>query len=174
VEALWTRHLRGTGLEFAPSLARPEVVGLYEAVVPPGKAEVVALEAATTDTYDVISSTTIQAVRREAQLVERLQRVLEAAGHQVRRYRILMSDGRYLYTDIADLTENILWEAKGVVTREAIRIAIGQLLDYRRFIQPRPRLAVLLPERPDPDLEQLLLTVDVAVWFEDGEDFVHG
>ena len=32
-------------------------------------------------------------------------------------------------------------------------MAIGQLADYRRFIEARPSCAVLLPERPRPDLE---------------------
>jgi hypothetical protein len=75
-----------------------------------------------------------------------------------------------MFSDIYDATRNNLLEAKGTVTREAIRMAIGQLADYRRFIDPRPSCAVLLPERPRPDLETLLSTESVAmVWpIEDG------
>lgn len=58
-----------------------------------------------------------------------------------------------------------LIEAKGVVTREAIRMAIGQLLDYRRFAPEETRLAVLLPRHPGPDLEALLASVEIAcIW----------
>jgi hypothetical protein len=46
---------------------------------------------------------------------------------------------------------HLIIEAKGTVTREAIRMAVGQLLDYSRFVD-QPKLAVLLPEVPRQDL----------------------
>lgn len=51
-----------------------------------------------------------------------------------------------------------------------IRMAIGQLADYSRFFEPKPRLAVLLPTRPRKDLEALLTSQGIdAVWrTEDG------
>lgn len=42
-----------------------------------------------------------------------------------------------------------LIEAKNSDSREALRVAIGQLYDYRRFYEPPVRLAVLLPHRPN-------------------------
>jgi hypothetical protein len=50
--------------------------------------------------------------------------------------------------------------------------ALGQLADYSRFITPTPRLGVLLPSRPRPDLEALLATQSVAAIWVDGEAFV--
>ena len=40
-----------------------------------------------------------------------------------------------MFSDVYDVTRNNLLEAKGTVTREAIRMAIGQVADYRRFIR---------------------------------------
>ena len=62
----------------------------------------------------------------------------------------------------------MLNEAKGTVAREALRMALGQLTDYRRFAPPGTRLAILLPERPRQDLMALLQSADVhAIWLDD-------
>jgi hypothetical protein len=62
-------------------------------------------------------------------------------------------------------TRVFLAEPLGLADVEALRMAIGQLADYRRFIDPRPSCGVLLPERPRSDLETLLSTESVAmVW----------
>jgi hypothetical protein len=66
-------------------------------------------------------------------------------------------------SDVYDATRNNLLEGKGTVTRDAIRMAIGQLADYRRFIEPRPSCAVFLPKRPRRDLEKLLSAEGIAV-----------
>jgi hypothetical protein len=41
-----------------------------------------------------------------------------------------------LVSDVLDKTRNVLVEAKGTRPRGEVRMAIGQLLDYRRFIHP--------------------------------------
>lgn len=70
-----------------------------------------------------------------------------------------------MFCDLFDKTANVLYEAKGSGTRDAIRMAIGQLADYVRFAPDGVRRAVLLRERPRPDLENLLRSQDViAVW----------
>src|SRR5262245_5961673 len=94
-------------------------------------------------------------------------------GSQITRHLIQPEgEAKPIFSDIYDATRNNLLEAKGTVTREAIRMAIGQLADYRRFIEPRPRCAVLLPERPRSDLETLLATEGVAiVWPVEGDKF---
>jgi hypothetical protein len=53
------------------------------------------------------------------------------------------------------------------VTREAIRLGLGQLLDYRRFITPTPRMVLLLPMQSRPDLLELLHEHNVTVVWED-------
>jgi hypothetical protein len=57
---------------------------------------------------------------------------------------------------------------KGSVTRESIRMAIGQLIDYARFV-PTPRKVILLPSRPRADLEELLRSAAIdIIWATDG------
>jgi hypothetical protein len=43
---------------------------------------------------------------------------------------------RTLNSDVYDATRRNLVEAKGTGTREAVRMAIGQLADYGRFAPP--------------------------------------
>lgn len=39
-----------------------------------------------------------------------------------------------IYSDLWDQTDNELIEAKGLVTREQLRMAVGQLFDYSRCV----------------------------------------
>jgi hypothetical protein len=82
-------------------------------------------------------------------------------------------EARPLFTDLFDATTGTLVEAKGTVERNSIRMAIGQLADYRRFIedgQPR-HLAVLVPSQPREDLRALLASQDIAVIFPSSDGF---
>jgi hypothetical protein len=60
----------------------------------------------------------------------------------------------------------VLYEAKGVTSRESIRAALGQLLDYRRHVVPRHAVAVLLPDTPSVDLLNLLESERIGCVFE--------
>jgi hypothetical protein len=51
-------------------------------------------------------------------------------------------------------------------------MAIGQLLDYGRFVKPSPRLAVLLPSRPREDLCELLTHAGVELVWREGKTFM--
>jgi hypothetical protein len=61
-----------------------------------------------------------------------------------------------LRADLYDPKRDLLIEAKAASSRGATRYAIGQLLDYQRAIKPLPSLATPLPDRPPPDLLDLL------------------
>jgi hypothetical protein len=50
-------------------------------------------------------------------------------------------------------------------------MAIGQLLDYSRFIDPTPGIAALLPSRPRNDLLDLLHHCGVSVIYPSGDGF---
>jgi hypothetical protein len=106
--------------------------------------------------------------RREQRLVLDYKAFLEARGSEVLRFRIQPEgEARPLYSDVYDKTRNNLLEAKGTGSRSAVRMAVGQLADYARFITPPPARAVLLPDRPRSDLEALLLGLGIhAVWQE--------
>ena len=94
------------------------------------------------------------AVYNEAQLVSRFQTFLESHGHTVERYRITTPAG-VLYTDVADTSNAVLYEAKADADRMSVRLALGQVLDYGRYVQGT-KLAVLLPGMPSADLVELL------------------
>ena len=71
-----------------------------------------------------------------------------------------------LFVDLFDLTHWQLLEAKATTSREAIRMAIGQLRDYKRYYDGRhPSLAVLLPSRPSVSCVKLLSDNRIAaIW----------
>ena len=110
---------------------------------------------------------TDRAARRiESALVQQFARYLRQKGHQPSRVDITI-DRELVRADLYDRTEGVLYEAKASPDRRKIRMAIGQLLDYRRFVTPQPQLRVLVPEPPSHDLRRLLAAVGIgAVWPE--------
>jgi len=80
-------------------------------------------------------------------------------------------ESRPLYSDLWDATTRELVEAKGSVTRDYLRQAVGQLLDYGRFANAASH-AVLVPSRPRPDLLAYLLAADVTAVYPDGDRWV--
>lgn len=115
---------------------------------------------------------TEMAYRREQRLVKQLERHLRKRGHDVTRQALTLPDGTELRTDLFDHDTGLLVEAKASADRAAVRMAIGQLLDYRRHVHPAPDLcAVLLPERPTSDLVELLDALDVALVWSSGSRF---
>lgn len=117
-----------------------------------------------------------EAERREQSLVLAFAEYLERNGHEVCRLQ-LWPDGEPapLFCDLYDKTARTLYEAKGTVSRPAIRMAIGQLADYARLIEPDPNRALLVPQKPRSDLVQLAqgqrisITYPVDAGFEAAE-----
>jgi hypothetical protein len=110
--------------------------------------------------------------RREQRLVLDLDLYLRHRNHQVSRQRIIPpGETRPLFTDLWDATTGTLVEAKGTTERHSIRMAIGQLADYSRFMPEGElkHLALLLPTLPRPDLRDLLASQNIEVIYpEDG------
>jgi hypothetical protein len=110
--------------------------------------------------------------RREATLVLRYRDHLKLLGHTVSRLRVVPAGEVVpLYSDLWDETTGELVEAKGGVTREQMRSAVGQLLDYGRFIQSKSRV-VLVPTRPRADLLAYLSAAGIGVVYSDGDEWV--
>ena len=135
-------------------------------VVRPGvtSAEV---EAQHVEQFEVAASNQVmEAVRREQSLVLAYGEHLESLGHRVTRHWYqLHSSAPALVSDLVDETDLVLYEAKGDVRRSSVRMAIGQLLDYRRFEPPAMGLAILLPRQPAQDIIGLIGSVPAsAVW----------
>ena len=82
-------------------------------------------------------------------------------------------EAKPLFTDLYDATDHVLIEAKGSVTREAIRMAIGQLADYRRFLH-EPACAILLPSKPRAALLRLIADQKLGVIWREENSFVVG
>ncbi|MGQ4514854.1 hypothetical protein [Streptomyces sp. DW26H14] len=121
---------------------------------------------ATDSTTSDVSAGQRTIVRREGQLTTLFEAHLASQGHVVHRFQIRVAGERgALMTDTYDATDNALYEAKGKASREHVRMAIGQLLDYRRNIDVPEglRLAVLLPGEPTADVKALLAAEDIAL-----------
>jgi hypothetical protein len=121
-----------------------------------GRPRRIALEDATVEEYRRTATEERVARRREARLVDDYRRFLGPPDSRLCRYEIPLREAPSLFTDAYDTKRHLLIEAKASVRREDIRMAIGQLFDYARYLSPRPRLAVLTPERPTGELLKLL------------------
>lgn len=115
-----------------------------------------------------------KAERREAKLSDKFLEFMAQRGHTMGRYQIqVKGTTSTLLTDLYDKNAHILYELKGTTRREAVRMAIGQLFDYRRHITPpNPTLAILLPSEPNDDLKALLAELGITLVYQDGSTFV--
>jgi hypothetical protein len=129
------------------------------------------LEQSITESYSVQTPLESESVRErsEAQLVGAYAAYLRSQGHTVYRHTIAV-EGEVLATDIFDDTTGELTEAKSSADRGVIRLALGQVLDYARYVQP-DSMAVLVPRRPSADLCALLTTNHVNVIWPEGGGF---
>jgi len=111
-----------------------------------------------------------EAERREQPLVLELMAHLRGQGHQVDRLQLRPNgEPAPLFCDLFDSTTNTVVEAKGSVSRTSIRMAVGQLADYSRLIDPAPARMILVPEEPRPDLLNLAASQGIGVTWPDGE-----
>lgn len=108
---------------------------------------------------------------RQSTLREEYLKELTRRGHDVFAYQVKISGTTItLKTDLYDATEHELYAIRGSSSREEVRTGIGQLKDLVRHIEPRgPKLTLLLPERPQGDLLNLLCTEGIDV-VHDGVD----
>jgi len=129
-----------------------------------GAPDTVPLERVNEFAYAVSAHASRENIKHEATLVHDYVGYLEARGHSTARKRIPSRSSGSLWTDLYDVTDDVLYEAKGGTTREAVRLALGQILDYDRYVHPTHR-AALLPQRPSDDMCELLAIHAVGVAF---------
>lgn len=112
-----------------------------------------------------------QAVRRESLLVDEFVRAQSA--HEFSRFAIRVPGERSpLLTDVYDKTDRVLYEAKAISGRSDLRMAVGQLYDYRRHVDVRDlHCSVLLPQRPSADLRDYLATAGLGLVFKENDRF---
>ena len=140
---------------------------------PPPIAAEVEVEAHNTESFEVSGQTTHTAVRREQPLVLAYRARMEERGSTIVRLKFRPPNTpAHLFNDIYDKTRNHLIEGKADASRPSVRMAIGQLMDYRRFVDDA-RLAVLTERRPQRDLEDLLTRLGIAcIWRTEDGGFV--
>jgi hypothetical protein len=114
-----------------------------------------------------------EAERREARLVQEFCAFLKREGLHAIRLRIIPEgEAKPLFCDIFVKAIGLLIEAKGTVERGAIRMALGQLMDYGRFVDVKKR-ALLVPATPRPDLLALIRAADAGVYIPRGDGSGH-
>ena len=131
------------------------------------KAQLIEVESTAAQNFEQKPTQGVTAQRTESQLVKRFSEHLKNTGHEVKRWKLLPSESLIpLFTDPFDVNENELFEAKGSSNRNNIRLAIGQLLDYKRLMQTPPsKLTILLPNEPSNDLKMLIKSTGMGcVW----------
>ena len=156
------RHLpRGIALKLVP----PSEHGTGDVVVTERP-----LGAAVEEGVDVPVSVTERTRKyREAKLVRDYEKWL---GRSLVIRTAALPTGERLVVDAYDPETWRLIEAKASTSRQAIRMAIGQLLDYRRHVQPdAAHLAILLPDPPSPDIIDLLRSLEMEALVRHGKGF---
>lgn len=123
------------------------------------------------DIVEVTARDASKMQRREAALVQRYRAWRDACGERLRSF-IIPCDDQSLRTDLFDTSSHTLIEAKAAADRNSLRQAIGQLFDYRRYITPRPELAILVPSRPKGELMGLPSELGIGVIWREGDCFV--
>jgi hypothetical protein len=116
-------------------------------------------------------ASSLEKERPETRLTKLFERHLVRQGHPVHRLGIRHTVGcDQLLTDTWVGSLNLLIEAKAGTKqpRQNVRIALGQLADYTRFVRG-VRKAVLLPVRPEGDLITLVASQDVDVIWPEGD-----
>lgn len=132
---------------------------------------VVAVEGHRTGEVEVVTqemATTIK--RREAELVTRFRRWFDSKDQRLRGITMRSGD-RILRADLYDIHTGLLIEAKADSSRDHLRYAIGQLVDYQRLLNWETRAAVLLPAPLTTDLVGLAEAADIGVIWAVGEHF---
>lgn len=159
--------LRNVGSNVRPKLERfirdawgqPVTTKLLAEAVP---VRVVPIGAINQESYDIPGLSPRRARQVEQALLHRYEAVVREHGRTIVAHAY---EGR-LRCDAFDETLNVLIEAKAVSSREFARMAVGQLLDYRRYEPGTPNLAVLLPGRPAAGTFDFLMENGIAVIWE--------
>ena len=117
-----------------------------------------------------------QPVRREALLVKSYNEFRKSNKlKRLIKHKLQPSTSRPLETDGWAIESSTLIEAKASASRENSRMAIGQLLDYRKLMRGEikvKRMAILVPKKPREDLIKLLKELRIKVIFKEKERFV--
>lgn len=136
----------------------------------------VATEVDSTYFYETKGTLPAQSEKRESQLVQAFAASLSNDPERFARWAIRVpGESGVLLTDIYDKATHTLYEAKGSAGRGIVRLAVGQLLDYRRHLEvPDLTTSVLLPAAPTDDVGKFVLSTGSALTFQQSDGtFAH-
>lgn len=139
----------------------------------PRSATVVPLERRNVTEFSAESkSATRTRSRTESQLEERFAEHLRRRNVETGRFRIPTEEGDLL-TDICDLTNSVVYEAKSSTKRSSVQAAAAQVQVYRFFLGLDDRLpasvGVLLPGRPAQSMLDYLDSLAIGCTWEVAE-----
>lgn len=129
---------------------------------------------------NVLTTSTVRVEReieidqKEMKLIKRYKNFLKKRNEgPLLRNRILpVGESSEQETDGWIESSRTLIEAKASSSRPNVRMAIGQLLDYKRHIEPEPKnLAILLPSYPRKDLVDLIFSQNIQIIYEKDGNF---
>lgn len=134
------------------------------------RAEQVPLENQNSTTFATSGTEPAIAEKREQLLIEAFKAELTARGRTYSRWQITPPEStRPIFTDVYDATSGVLYEAKSEASRNNVRLGLGQILDYRRYLPKVQKFSLLLPAAPHVDLLFLLASYGVGtVWRDPG------
>ena len=146
---------------------------LLEPAVEQRKVVAVSIEAHRTHVFEIQRNAGAgRGFRLEQALVHGYNEHLRSMGHETNRHSYPRAGaGAPLFCDLVDETAKVLYEAKSNTRRESIRMALGQLYDYRRFEPKSMGMAVLLPRQPGEDLIEYLASAQIGVVWQTREGF---
>jgi hypothetical protein len=150
---------------------REALANLIDLPPEPARVRLVPPEGMATEVFEVRPTEPREAQRREAQLVDALRAwwISRDGPEAVWRIEIRPRDaGAILHSDLFNSASRELVEAKADCARESVRMAIGQLADYRRFVDEDVSCKILLPAEPTEDLADLLALEGIGILIPDG------
>ncbi len=116
-----------------------------------------------------------EATARESEQVEAGLREQFRVWHDKKGERLrgisIKTPTSTLRVDLYDQVTKALIEVKARADRDYLRFAIGQLYDYRRYLDFEVDLAILVPSRPVDDLMGLLAAARVSAIWREGDAF---
>jgi hypothetical protein len=103
----------------------------------------------------------------EMKLHARFADYIRGESETIRTLRISVSGKKgFLTPDFYLVNRNMVVEAKPGSSREMVRLAIGQVLDYQNLLKPdypQIRAGILLPTRPSADLVDLMRQLQISL-----------
>lgn len=128
------------------------------------RARQVPLEISVTPEFRRVAVDALTVTKVEQSLIDDFVEFQVGRGRTFGRWEIFPNGtGERLLTDIYEEETRTLYEAKASASRPDVRLGLGQIQDYSRFIDDCEALALLLPSRPTDDLVDFLHSFEVMV-----------